>query len=159
MSNIGKFQFVMDSPIGFIGINTSKERVNGVEFLGRGSKSFPSDDPFAAEVARQLQGYFNGGLTEFSLPLRLQGTDFQIRVWNSLVMIKPGSVRSYGEIAQELNTSPRAVGNACRSNPVPVIIPCHRVVSASGIGGFAGTTGGRHLEIKRWLLNHEGVCL
>jgi methylated-DNA-[protein]-cysteine S-methyltransferase len=150
---------VVDSPIGPLGINTSRERVNGVEFLDRRSRPYASDEPFASEVAKQLDGYFSDGSVEFSLPLHLGGTDFQIRVWQLLMMIKPGEVRSYGDIANVLHTSPRAVGNACRSNPAPIIVPCHRVVSANGIGGFAGTTSGRRIEVKRWLLQHEGVSL
>ncbi|MCP3670591.1 MAG: methylated-DNA--[protein]-cysteine S-methyltransferase [Gammaproteobacteria bacterium] len=134
-------------------------RVQGVEFLDRRSKPFASDDPAALEAQRQLQRYFRDNAVGFSLPLQLLGTDFQKRVWHALTRISRGRVRTYGEIASELNTSPRAVGNACRANPVPLLVPCHRVISASGIGGFAGATRGRHLEIKRWLLQHEGVCL
>ncbi len=158
MTKREKFQFVMDSPIGLIGVSTSRDRVTAVEFLDRRTQPFSSKAPFDAKVAGQLSSYFKGSLG-FSLLLDLQGTDFQKRVWKVLARIAPGSVRTYGDIARELNTSPRAVGNACRSNPTPIIIPCHRVISASGIGGFAGTTSGRRLDIKRWLLNHEGVSL
>jgi methylated-DNA-[protein]-cysteine S-methyltransferase len=111
------------------------------------------------EVAKQFKSYFSDNPLEFSIPINLAGTDFQKQVWQLLLMIKPGEVRTYGEIAQELDTSPRAVGNACRSNPTPVIVPCHRVVSARGIGGFAGETHGRRIEVKRWLLEHEGASL
>jgi methylated-DNA-[protein]-cysteine S-methyltransferase len=159
MSNTGKFQFVVDSPIGPLGINISRDRVNEVGFLDRRSRPFASDAPFASEVTRQLDDYFKDGSLEFSLPLHLRGTDFQIRVWQLLIMIKPGEVRSYGDIADKLHTSPRAVGNACRANPAPIIVPCHRVVSANGIGGFAGTTKGKRIDVKRWLLKHEGVSL
>lgn len=159
MSSRGKFRFVSESPIGPIGVCISRECVQGVEFLDRRSKPFGSTDPLAMEAQRQLQLYFINGSVDFSLPLEIIGTDFQKRVWQALTRIGTGSVRTYGDIASELNTSPRAVGNACRSNPVPLIIPCHRVVSANGIGGFAGATRGRRLQIKRWLLQHEGVCL
>jgi methylated-DNA-[protein]-cysteine S-methyltransferase len=157
MSSNRKFQFIAASPIGNLGVGISHGQVHRVEFLDDRSLPFDSDDPFAVEVRRQLQSYFQGGPTDFSLPLDLVGTDFQRRVWRLLARITPGTVRTYGEIARELNSSPRAVGNACRSNPVPLIVPCHRVVAAAGIGGFAGATAGRHLEIKRWLLAHEGV--
>lgn len=159
MSNTNRFQFVVDSPIGPVGVSTSHDRLNGVEFLDRRSKPFASDASFAAEVVKQLNSYFISGSAEFCLELNLSGTDFQRRVWQALAKIKPGEVRTYGDIAKELNTSPRAVGNACRSNPVPIVIPCHRVVSAHGIGGFAGATRGERLNIKRWLLNHEGIYL
>lgn len=157
MSANRKFQFIVESPIGNLGIGISHGQVCGVEFLHGRSAPFESDDPFAAEVQRQLQRYFQNGCAAFTFPLDLVGTDFQKRVWEVLAEIKSGNVRTYGDIARELNSSPRAVGNACRSNPIPLIIPCHRVVAATGIGGFAGATSGRRLEIKRWLLAHEGV--
>ncbi len=159
MSTNSKFQFVVASPIGPIGVCTSQGLLTGIEFLDRRSKLHASEDPFATEVARQLQDYFSSDVSVFSLPLNLSGSDFQQRVWRVLSKIKPGHVRTYGDIAMELNTSARAVGNACRRNPIPIIIPCHRVVSANGIGGFSGSTGGWRLEIKRWLLAHEGVAL
>ncbi len=159
MSSSRKFQFVLDSPVGPLGVNTSNGRVYEMEYLDRRSRSFDSEDLFAVEVRRQLQRYFQNSSADFKLPLDLVGTDFQKRVWKALVRIKRGSVRTYGDIAHELNTSPRAVGNACRANPVPLIIPCHRVVSASGIGGFSGKTSGRRIDIKRWLLAHEGVSV
>ena len=159
MSMNPKFQFVVASPIGPIGVRTYMGSVSGVEFLDRRSKPFVSDDPFATEVTRQLQDYFSGVASLFSLPLSMSGSDFQQRVWRVLSKIKPGHVRTYGDIATELHTSARAVGNACRRNPIPIIIPCHRVISVSGIGGFSGATKGRHLDIKRWLLAHEGICL
>jgi methylated-DNA-[protein]-cysteine S-methyltransferase len=159
MSNVTKFQFVVDSPIGALGIRTSRRRLNRVEFLDWHSKPFLSQDPFAVDISRQLECYFHASPFEFSIPINLNGTDFQKQVWQLLLMIKPGEVRTYGDIAQELNTSPRAVGSACRSNPTPLIVPCHRVVSADGIGGFAGNSQGRRVEVKRWLLKHEGVSL
>ncbi len=159
MSSGREFQFVSDSPIGPLGVILMHGCVQGVEFLDRRSNPFASDDPAALEAQRQLQHYLRDSAVGFSLPLQLLGTDFQKRVWQALTRISRGSVRTYGEIASELNTSPRAVGNACRANPVPLLVPCHRVVSACGIGGFAGATRGRRLEIKRWLLQHEGVCL
>ena len=91
----------------------------------------------------------------FRLPLETGGTDFQRRVWNALQRIPAGKVLSYGELARKLKTGPRAVGNACRANPIPVVIPCHRVVAANGKGGFMGKTGGKALAIKDWLLTHE----
>jgi methylated-DNA-[protein]-cysteine S-methyltransferase len=159
MSIAAKYQFVVDSPIGPLGVRMSRKRVNRVEFLDRRSKPFSSKDPFAVEVTEQIDRYFLDSPFEFSIPINLNGTDFQKQVWQLLLMIKPGEVRTYGDIAQELNTSPRAVGSACRSNPTPLIVPCHRVVSADGIGGFAGTTLGRKIDVKRWLLKHEGVSL
>ena len=88
-----------------------------------------------------------------------EGTLFQKSVWHELTKIPIGQTRTYGEIANKLNSSARAVGNACRKNPIQIIIPCHRVVSAKGLGGYAGKTEGKQIKIKRWLLSHEGVQL
>jgi methylated-DNA-[protein]-cysteine S-methyltransferase len=159
MSGNRKYQLVTESPIGPLGVKLANGYLCGLDFLDRRSSIFAAEATLAQEVQRQLLNYFQGQSTGFSLPLVLHGTEFQRRVWQALSRIERGAVRTYGEVARELNSSPRAVGNACRSNPVPLIIPCHRVVAASGIGGFAGATAGRRLEIKRWLLQHEGVCL
>jgi len=119
---------------------------------------------FSKKVKDELECYFNDPSFQFSLACDiLQGTPFQQRVWQALKAIPSGHVKTYGELAKELNSSARAVGNACRHNPFPVIIPCHRIVSASGIGGYAGDTLDlqkgqiNYLQIKQWLLAHETV--
>ena len=93
------------------------------------------------------------------MPLAPAGTAFQQRVWAALQAIPTGSVLSYGELARQLDTAPRAIGGACRSNPIPILIPCHRVVSRQGLGGYAGEVEGELPGIKRWLLRHEGVAV
>ena len=108
---------------------------------------------------KQLESYFFDAQEFENIPFRASGTEFQRRVWSELQKIPLGETRSYGQIAKILNSSPRAVGNACRNNPILIIIPCHRVVSASGIGGFSGQKEGAKISIKRWLLAHEGVLL
>lgn len=105
----------------------------------------------------QLEAYSSSADQVLDLPLAPEGTVFQQKVWSVLCRIPPGQVRTYGDIASELGSSPRAVGNACRANPIPLFIPCHRVVAKSGMGGFAGQTRGRQMEIKIALLRHEGV--
>ena len=105
----------------------------------------------------QLQKYCQNAQQVFDLPLKPAGTEFQLRVWQALSKIPAGEVRSYGELAHQLRSSARAVGNACRRNPIPVLIPCHRVVAKSGLGGFAGQTEGAQLALKQRLLSHEGV--
>ena len=102
----------------------------------------------------QLAGYFSGKLTDFSLPLAPQGTPFQHRVWRSMSNIPYGEVRSYGQIAKTLMTGPRAVGTACARNPLPVLVPCHRVVGANG--ALTGYTGADGLASKGFLLDLEG---
>jgi methylated-DNA-[protein]-cysteine S-methyltransferase len=109
------------------------------------------------EAVRQFLG--NGGRVEKAPPLKLAGTPFQQKVWTALRQIPPGITRTYGELARQLGTAPRAIGSACRSNPILLFVPCHRVVAATGAGGFAGETAGRWMEIKRWLLAREGVHL
>jgi methylated-DNA-[protein]-cysteine S-methyltransferase len=111
-----------------------------------------------APVAAELQAYFADGACRVDLPVILRGTPFQKRVWGELRRIPPGETVTYGELARRLGTSPRAVGGACRANPCPIVVPCHRVVGATGLGGFAGDTSGRRLDVKRWLLRHEGAA-
>jgi methylated-DNA-[protein]-cysteine S-methyltransferase len=110
-------------------------------------------------IQQQLKNYFSAATPITSRALMPAGTAFQKSVWNELCKIPVGETRTYGEIANKLNSSARAVGNACRKNPIAIIVPCHRVVSATGLGGYAGKTEGRQLDIKRWLLNHEGIFL
>jgi methylated-DNA-[protein]-cysteine S-methyltransferase len=110
-------------------------------------------------ILLQLKNYFSTAISLQSIPLAAKGTPFQKSVWRELSKIPIGETRTYGEIAKKLNSSARAVGNACRRNPIQIIVPCHRVISAKGIGGYAGETQGKQLSIKRWLLNHEGVQL
>ncbi len=114
-------------------------------------------DPLLQQALQQILTYFKTPQFMFDLPLNPHGTGFQQSVWRYLRSIPAGEVRTYGEVAAELGSSARAVGNACRHNPLPLIIPCHRVVSASGIGGFAGHIAGTQIDTKRQLLAHEGV--
>ncbi|MEX0302360.1 MAG: methylated-DNA--[protein]-cysteine S-methyltransferase [Leisingera sp.] len=103
----------------------------------------------------QLRAYFAGELTEFDLPLQVEGSDFQRAVCEAMLAIPFGETRTYGEIAKDLRAPPQPVGNACGSNPIPVIIPCHRVLAATGLGGFSGQGG---VETKVALLKHEGAA-
>lgn len=116
-------------------------------------------DPLAGAIGTALQQFFRQSAGLRPVPLRLAGTPFQQRVWHALQQIPPGEVRTYGALARQLRSSPRAVGGACRRNPVPLLVPCHRVVAAQGLGGFAGHTAGQEIALKRWLLQQEGVNL
>ncbi len=100
----------------------------------------------------QLQDYFDGLRQNFELPLDPVGTPYQRLVWEALCRIPPGETRTYGEIAREAGGSPRSVGQANRVNPIPILIPCHRVTATSGLGGYSGEGG---LETKKWLLGLE----
>lgn len=103
----------------------------------------------------QLRAYFAGELTAFDLPLHVDGSDFQRAVCEAMQAIPFGETRTYGDIAKGLGAPPQPVGNACGGNPIPVIIPCHRVLSATGLGGFSGQGG---VETKVALLKHEGAA-
>jgi methylated-DNA-[protein]-cysteine S-methyltransferase len=111
--------------------------------------------PIAAEATRQLRAYFAGQLRCFDLPLDLQGTDFQLRVWRELERIPYGETRSYSQIATAIGTpqAVRAVGAANGANPIPIVVPCHRVIGASG--KLVGYGGG--LPLKKRLLELEGA--
>jgi methylated-DNA-[protein]-cysteine S-methyltransferase len=108
--------------------------------------------PTLERAREQLQAYFDGQLTEFTLPLAPHGTDYQRKIWQALREIPYGRIRSYQDIAAKVGGSARSVGQANSHNPIPVIIPCHRVVAASHIGGYSGGEG---LATKRWLLALE----
>ncbi len=111
------------------------------------------------QLGQQLQRYFSAPQAGFDIPLQQQGTPYQRRVWRALQRIPPGQTLTYGQLAKRLHTSPRAIGNACRQNPLPLLVPCHRVVATNGLGGFSGKTTGVRVELKRWLLQHEGVAV
>jgi methylated-DNA-[protein]-cysteine S-methyltransferase len=114
-----------------------------------------SNSPLLAEARRQLQAYFDGERLSFDLPLAPAGTDYQRRVWQALCTIPPGTTRTYADIARLAGGSPRAVGGANGRNPIPIVIPCHRVVATTGIGGYSGGDG---LPTKRFLLALEGAA-
>ena len=149
------YDAVIAAPFRRPGVTLQKGRLGAIDFLGsRSSLRVPK----AASVRRAchaLKIYLRNPKTKFRLPLETGGSDFQRRVWQALRRIPAGKVLSYGELAHKLKTGARAVGNACRANPIPIVIPCHRVVAANGKGGFMGKTGGRALAIKDWLLTHE----
>ena len=140
-----------------LGVSVHGEFVTSIDFLAANALAHSASEGVAGEAVRQLQAYFRDPRHTFTLPLQPMGTPFQLRVWDALRRIPAGQPRSYGEVAQHLGSGARAVGGACRANPIPVIIPCHRVVGAHGVGGFMGVTAGRGLQIKQCLLTHE--CL
>lgn len=146
----------IETPIGLVGITWEADTLTGVDL--EPDESYAGVEP-PKVVVDQLDAYFRDCSHSFDLSIELRGTPFQLRVWQALRRIAPGQTRTYGDLARELGTSPRALGGACRANPCPIVFPCHRVVAVGGLGGFAGDTSGRKLAIKRWLLEHEGVDL
>jgi methylated-DNA-[protein]-cysteine S-methyltransferase len=146
---------VINAPFGQLRLIADRDILTGIDFLLEHEPAKTPTTPLLRETAAQLRTYFKNPHFQFDLPMRLEGTPFQLRVWQALCDIPPGAPLTYGQLAQKLSTAPRAVGGACGANPIPVIVPCHRVVSASGIGGFMGTRYLGPLSIKSWLLAHE----
>jgi methylated-DNA-[protein]-cysteine S-methyltransferase len=150
-------QTTIDTPFGPIGIRWDGDALTGVDLDPPLEHRQPAAEALPQSIGHQLRAYFDEPSEGFDVQVVLVGTGFQERVWAELRRIPLGETRTYGEIARLLGSSPRAVGQACRANPCPVVVPCHRVVAAKGLGGFAGDTSGRKLSVKRWLLSHEGV--
>ena len=148
---------VVDSPIGPLGLIASEAGLQSVLFDG-GRISSEGSSPVLDEAARQLEAYFEGDLVTFDLPLELHGTEFNRCCWLALASISYGQTVSYGEQARRLglgNDAARAVGAANGRNPLPIVLPCHRVIGADG--SLTGFGGGLH--VKRFLLEHEGALL
>ncbi|MDH5180851.1 MAG: methylated-DNA--[protein]-cysteine S-methyltransferase [Gammaproteobacteria bacterium] len=147
----------MSSPIGRLDIHLEDDVVVAIDIQTDADAT--ENKRVNHPVLQQLQAYFAGGQSRVDIPIRLSGTPFQLKVWREMQKIPAGKTVSYADIAKRLGSSPRAVGNACRANPIPVIVPCHRVVAKNGLGGYAGSTSGVQIDIKKWLLTHEGARL
>lgn len=156
MSAPEPFAAIVAAPGFALGVRCTDDEVTGIEFLEPCPEQAP-ETALAAEAVRQLRAYLADPAFAFGLPLRPAGTPFQRRVWAQIAAIPAGETRSYGELAKSLKNAPRAVGQACGANPYPLAVPCHRVVAADGgLGGFNRQGGGFLLDIKDWLLRHEG---
>lgn len=147
------------TPFGVVGVRTADGAVAAIAYLPHAVRELAPRDPVAAAACAQIERYLADPDFAFDLPLRPAGTDFQRRVWARIAAIPRGRTRAYGEVARELGASARSVGQACGANRYPLVIPCHRVVAAAGIGGFAHHAEGFHVGVKRWLLAHESVAL
>lgn len=150
-----EYAAVVTAPVGHLGIRMDNGQLVGIDFAPGAAPPARAPQAAAREVLDQLFHYFEDPRWRFDLPLEMRGTPFQRRVWQHLRRIPSGSTRGYGELARELGSSARAVGGACRRNPIPIVVPCHRVVAAAGVGGFMGRRDGDALAIKHWLLDHE----
>ena len=157
---VNAFQACVRTPFATLGITTTATHVTGIRFLVPTTPALmPRRNSIAHLACVQLQSYLDNPKFAFDLPLLITGTRHRIAVWEAMQRIPAGSTLSYGEIARSVGSSPRAVGGACGANPIPVVIPCHRVIAAGGrIGGFMGAADeGFERSIKRWLLEHEGA--
>jgi methylated-DNA-[protein]-cysteine S-methyltransferase len=142
------------TPLGPITLFEQSGALVAVEW---GRAPAPTESPLLGEARRQLDAYFDGALTDFDLPLAAAGSSFQQAVWEGMRRIPYGAMRTYGDLAREVDGTARAVGAACGDNPIPIIIPCHRVVGADGhMIGYSGAGG---VETKQALLRLEGALL
>lgn len=148
-----KHSHCLDTPIGRLAIIREAEYITEIKFLFTDNRTHTDTAP--DYISAELNAYFKNAKHQINLPLQAVGTAYQHRVWKALCEIPSGTTLTYGELAKKLNSSPRAVGQACRKNPIPVIVPCHRVISANGVIGYAGETKGDLPAIKLWLLQHE----
>lgn len=154
-----KYDAVIAMPFGRIGVAVQDNALRGIDLVTArtplcGSEC-RSENPLVLDVCRQIQAYIDDPTSGFHLPLRVSGTVYQKRVWAALQQIAPGEAISYGALADKLSSGPRAVAAACRANTVPIVIPCHRVVAQTGLGGYMGQRDGPAMRMKTWLLEHE----
>lgn len=150
-----RFQAIISAPFGKLGIRCSDTDLLGVEFLSGKTKVQPPQGAMAKAIVAELEAYLADPTHEIDLPFELDGTHHQCNVWQAMLEIPVGQTLTYGELAKKIGSSAQAVGQACGSNPIPVVIPCHRVVGKTGLGGFMQHADGDSLDIKRWLLAHE----
>ncbi|WP_428492668.1 methylated-DNA--[protein]-cysteine S-methyltransferase [Rhodopila sp.] len=139
----------LHTPVGDITVFESDAAIVALDW---GWVTHQDPSPLLRTARDQLEAYFDGALTQFDLPLAPLGTDYRRQVWQALQAIPYGQTRRYRDIAETAGGSARSVGQANGHNPIPLIIPCHRVVAASHIGGYSGGDG---LPTKRWLLDLE----
>ncbi len=141
--------------LGRFGIAIADDFVTRIDRLEPGPER-PAEHPLAAETVRQMRAWSDDPRHRFDLPLAPAPTPFQRRFRAALCAVPVGEVITYGELARQLASAPRAVGNACGANPIAIVVPCHRVVAANGIGGYGrDPEGGPAVEYKRWLLDRE----
>lgn len=154
------FSAIVVAPFGGFGIRTDAGAVRELVYLPKSFGEKAPVDTLSEQAAHQIAHYLADPDFRFDLPLSEVGTAFQRRVWDAICAIPRGQVLTYGQVAKQIRSAPRAVGQACGANWFPIIIPCHRVTAAGGLGGFSNhdEADGFHLGVKRWLLAHEGVA-
>lgn len=156
MSWPSRFDAVIAAPFGGIGVRTDEGMVAEMVYLPHSVAPLAPADRLANLVATQIAAYLADPEFVFDLPLASRGSAFQQRVWRTIARIPSGSTRTYGELARVVRSAPRAVGQACGANWFSLVVPCHRVLAAGGIGGFGQRAADDfRLGIKRWLLRHE----
>lgn len=149
------YDAILPAPMCRLGARFDGDALTRLDFLPLATPVSAQLDTRAEHLARELAAYWDDATHAFDLRFALSGTPFQQRVWCALMAIPAGHSTTYGALAKQLGTAARAVGQACGSNPLPILVPCHRVLAANGLGGFMHAAAGAPLDVKTWLLAHE----
>ena len=149
------YDAVLPAPMCRLGARFADDALIRLDFLSADTPASSRLDARARRLSNQLDAYWDNPTHAFDVPFTPLGTPFQLRVWRALMAIPTGQPITYGALASQLGTAPRAVGQACGANPLPLLIPCHRVLAANGLGGFMHAARGAPLDVKTWLLAHE----
>jgi len=151
------YDALINAPFGAVAISVHGNQL-AINLLSESpsAENLPSSHPLVKQAYAQIMQYLLQPAAKFDLPINVQGTAFQQRVWHAIAAIPVGQTYTYGQLAKKIGSGPRAVANACGANNIPLVIPCHRVVAQHGIGGFMQGKQNAVL-IKQWLLAHEGV--
>jgi methylated-DNA-[protein]-cysteine S-methyltransferase len=150
-----QYNCAITSPLGKLGLTIVDNKLTRIEFLSSDALLVVAQDSLSHQIVAKIKKYFCSPKIKFKLPIQAKGTPLQKKIWRALQKIPCGKTVTYGELAQKIGTSPRVIGNACRRNPIPIVIPCHRVVAKTGLGGYFGKTCNGFLKIKKWMLQHE----
>lgn len=145
----------LHSPIGKLKLYIQQNKLTKVDFLPEDATIEPPQDKISQHICNELEKYFKNPNHQFDIEFELAGTEFQKKVWQTLRTIPAGKTETYSSLAELLKTGARAIGNACRTNPIPIIIPCHRIVGKNHLGGYVGNIEGKLMDTKKWLLKHE----
>lgn len=160
MDDPSRYSIIMPTPLPGdhrVGVMIDTQGITHLDFLPGNTPLRSGETAFERRIERLLANYFQNSSSTADIPLHPHGTPYQQRVWQIMKKIPAGVTAHYGELAKKLASSPRAVAAACRANPIPILIPCHRVVAKEGLGGYMGETEGEAIMIKYWLLHHEGA--
>lgn len=152
---MSSYTAIINSPIGHLGLNFRGDKLATIQVTTEPLHA--STEAKVLNATAAIDAYFKNPAYQADLDLAEQGTPFQQTVWKALRQIPVGQTLTYGALAKQLGTSPRAIGQSCRTNPLIILIPCHRIVGAKDLGGYSGAREGKWLDMKKWLLQHEGV--
>ncbi len=155
---LSDYTAILSAPFARLGVTATESAIRRIDFLSAEGKTFLPATACDSVVllAELLENYWRDAGTSFAqLPCQMGGTPYQQRVWQALTRIPCGQTLHYGALAMQLGSGARAIGQACGANPLPIVVPCHRVVAKQGKGGFMHCRDGVALDYKTWLLQHE----